>query len=91
MSTEVEGRQEEGEGVMALIALDLMNRLLKGWITQAQLLCKRIPLGDQERKKGGHRPPFKQEQKARGLTKHIAGNSLVPTSCVLGLFGMVAQ
>jgi hypothetical protein len=30
MSTEVEGRQEEGEGVMALIALDLMNRLLKG-------------------------------------------------------------
>jgi len=57
MSTEVEGRQEEGEGegVMALIALNLMNRLLKGWITQAQLLCKRIPLGDQERKKG--RPP----------------------------------
>ena len=30
MSTEVEGRQEEGEGVMALIALNLMNRLLKG-------------------------------------------------------------
>jgi|TARA_Y100000294_G_scaffold14757_3_gene13179 hypothetical protein len=55
MSKEVEGRQKEGDSAKVLTVLNVVNSLLKGWITQAQLLCKRIPLGDQERKKG--RPP----------------------------------
>mgnify|MGYP000710474591 CR=1 len=52
MSKEVEGRQKEGDSAKVLTVLNVVNSLLKGWITQAQLLCKRIPLGDQERKKG---------------------------------------